>query len=396
MVDLILQGTSTPLSTLGSAAGVDTLLGVKQALVHWHFPMANGRRTDGTLKYIGFQTLADSLWRQGQLLVYTWGSWDLAGKTVFPFTEVAAGQHDAYLHSFAQQAATWGHPFFVRLDHEMNGTWAPWFAGNDPAGFVAMWRHIVDLFRADGATNVTWVWCPNSLSTSTSSSTHPSKLPALYPGDDYVDWTGFDGYNWATVRNASWLTFQQVVSGGVAGLADTYGTIAQLAPSKPMMLAEWGSSAQGGNKAAWLQDALAIMPQRYPLIRAQTYFQKQDGTADWPLLATDGTAAAYGTAIKTGPYVRGGEFEMPPDLQPIRPFTATVRAMPLHADVPYEIDQITQEALEDALTQRDALQEKIVAIESERDQAQQETSQVRAAVRLWADATNALVQLAQP
>jgi len=38
-------------------------------------------------------------------------------------------------------------------------------------------------------TNVTWVWSPNVA--------YPSSVPIsrLFPGDAYVDWTGFDGYN---------------------------------------------------------------------------------------------------------------------------------------------------------------------------------------------------------
>ena len=30
-----------------------------------------------------------------------------------------------------------------------------------------------------------------------------------YPGDEYVDWTGVDGYNWG-VRNGGWQSFEQV------------------------------------------------------------------------------------------------------------------------------------------------------------------------------------------
>ena len=50
---------------------------------------------------------------------------------------------------FATDAKTWGHPFFMRMDHEMNGKWYPWSEqvnGNQPGGYVRMWRHVHDIF----------------------------------------------------------------------------------------------------------------------------------------------------------------------------------------------------------------------------------------------------------
>ena len=44
----------------------------------------------------------------------------------------------------------------------MNGNWSPWgYRHTSPAAFVAAWRHIVTLFRALGAQNVTWLWTVN-------------------------------------------------------------------------------------------------------------------------------------------------------------------------------------------------------------------------------------------
>ena len=46
----------------------------------------------------------------------------------------------------------------------MNGNWFAWMEGvngNQPGEYVAAWRHVHDIFTAVGATNVSWVWCPN-------------------------------------------------------------------------------------------------------------------------------------------------------------------------------------------------------------------------------------------
>jgi len=55
---------------------------------------------------------------------------------------------------------------------------------------VAAWRHIVNLFRAEGARNVTWLWAVNVINPR---SGVPSPRP-WWPGSSYVTWVGIDGY----------------------------------------------------------------------------------------------------------------------------------------------------------------------------------------------------------
>ncbi|HEX6931141.1 MAG TPA: glycosyl hydrolase [Streptosporangiaceae bacterium] len=102
---------------------------------------------------------------------------------------IAAGGSDAYLRSYADAVIAFGHPVILSFGHEMNGTWYSWGAGHtSPATFVAAWRHIVRVFRAAGAANVTWLWTVNSITGAASS------LDRWWPGAAWVDWTGVDGY----------------------------------------------------------------------------------------------------------------------------------------------------------------------------------------------------------
>ena len=141
----------------------------------------------------------------------------------------------------------------------MNGNWFPWSEGvngNQPGEFVAAWRHVHDIFdRGRAPTNVTWVWCPNVDPDSTC-----SDLASLYPGDDYVDWTGLDGYNWGTnpAKPDRWRSFDRALQPTYNEIADT------IAPSKPMMIGEIGSTEYGGSKASWIKEALAADPDRLP------------------------------------------------------------------------------------------------------------------------------------
>jgi len=102
---------------------------------------------------------------------------------------IAAGGSDAYLRSYADAVIAFGHPVILSFGHEMNGTWYSWGDGHtSPATFVAAWRHLVRVFRAAGAANVTWLWTVNSVTGASSS------LSLWWPGAAWVDWTGIDGY----------------------------------------------------------------------------------------------------------------------------------------------------------------------------------------------------------
>ena len=104
-------------------------------------------------------------------------------------TSIAAGGSDAYLRSYAAAVVAFGHPVMLSFGHEMNGTWYSWGDGHQsPAAFVAAWRHIVEVFRAAGAANVTWLWTANSIAGGSSS------LSQWWPGAAWVSWVGVSGY----------------------------------------------------------------------------------------------------------------------------------------------------------------------------------------------------------
>jgi beta-mannanase len=193
----------------------------------------------------------------------TWEPWlytDPAGtdQLEYQLSKIINGDFDAYIKRWADDSKSWGHPYFLRFAAEMNGDWFPWSEqvnGNEPGEYVRAWRHVHTIFANEGVTNVTWVWSPNIEYDGS------TPLEELYPGDDYVDWLGMDGYNWGTVphraRTASlegtntnrsatvtgWQTFSQVFT-------QTYTHITALS-TKPLMVAETASAEQGGSKANW-------------------------------------------------------------------------------------------------------------------------------------------------
>jgi len=102
---------------------------------------------------------------------------------------IAAGRYDRYLRSFADSVRDFGQAVVIGFGHEMNATWYSWGYGHvPPRTFVAAWRHIVRLFRGQGADNVTWLWTINADLPST------GPIAQWWPGGGYVTWVGIDGY----------------------------------------------------------------------------------------------------------------------------------------------------------------------------------------------------------
>jgi mannan endo-1,4-beta-mannosidase len=106
---------------------------------------------------------------------------------------IASGRYDGYLRGYARAVRAYHRPVVVSFGHEMNGGWYSWgYKRTSPAVFVAAWRHIVGLFRAAGAQNVTWMWTVNIID-----DPHYGKIPnpaRWWPGSSYVTWVGIDGY----------------------------------------------------------------------------------------------------------------------------------------------------------------------------------------------------------
>lgn len=150
--------------------------------------------------------LLDQLRTRGIMPGLTWdaskGSALTKNQSNFSWKAIASGKHDVYITRVARAAANYGHPFLLRTLHEMNGPWYPWGynaegqVNTNPADFVTSWKHVVDIFRKEGATNVQFVWClAAGILDSDLINQYGDILKNLYPGDDYVDWIALDGYS---------------------------------------------------------------------------------------------------------------------------------------------------------------------------------------------------------
>ena len=214
----------------------------------------------------------------------------------FTLKSIANGSHDAFIQSFAKGAAAWGGRIYLRPMHEMNGSWYSWgrgVNGNTAADFVNAWRHMHDIFKAQGASNVKWVWSPNVRY----GPEYP--LADLYPGSSYVDWVALDGYNWGSdphLGQPAWQSFEDIFGA-------TYREITQrVAPGKPMIIAETASTENGGNKAQWILKTFLNDVPKYPAVRAVIWFNQADGPSNFRINSSASSLAAFKQVLNSGAY----------------------------------------------------------------------------------------------
>jgi mannan endo-1,4-beta-mannosidase len=110
----------------------------------------------------------------------------------YSMASIAAGRSDAYLRTYARAVRAFGYQVILSFAPEADGPWYDWgYHHTRPRTWVAAWRHVVNVFRKAGASNVTWMWDMN-ISASSKKSTGP--IRDWWPGRKYVTWVGIDGY----------------------------------------------------------------------------------------------------------------------------------------------------------------------------------------------------------
>ncbi len=95
-----------------------------------------------------------------------------------------------------------------------------------------------ELFASKNVSNVRWVWAVNVLHQGSAA------IAALYPGDDYVDVLGVDGYNWggSTRPWSSWQSPEQL-------FGSTLDELDVIAPAGPSSSPRSAAPKPGGDRS---------------------------------------------------------------------------------------------------------------------------------------------------
>ncbi|WP_157970549.1 glycoside hydrolase family 26 protein [Nakamurella deserti] len=197
-------------------------------------------------------------------------AWEAHGVS---FADLVDGRHDQYIWDFVNAAASFPGDVVLRPFHESNGDWYDWAPASGrgfvdgPDQWIAGWRHLVEVARRAGASNIRFLWCVNN--TDASSTT----LEALWPGADHVDHIGADAYNWSAGP-----TFDSIVG-------DVYDRVVALGPGRSFWVGETGLDGQDVGAADFY--ASVYGSRRFPQMAVVCWF-----STDAFLLTGDAAAVA--------------------------------------------------------------------------------------------------------
>ena len=188
------------------------------------------------------------------------------GEKTFSLQKIIAGEFDVDLRAWARNAKAFGSPILIEWGTEPNGNWFSWNgkwnggADEGPKRYVAAYRHIVDLMRAEGADNLTWVWHVNWLD-------EPERkwnaFENYFPGEDYCDWVALSAYGPTTP-----LTRDGTESFEFK-MREAYPRLTKLAPEKPIIIAEFGCDLHNRHVdvVRWTRTALEdFFSNRWPAV----------------------------------------------------------------------------------------------------------------------------------
>ncbi len=184
----------------------------------------------------------------------------------FSVAKIIAGEFDPDLRAWARDAKTFGSPILIEWGTEPNGNWFSWNGkwnggpAEGPKRYVAAYRHIVDLMRAESAGNLTWVWHVNWYD-------EPERkwnaFENYFPGANYCDWVALSAYGPTTP-----LTRDGAESFAFK-MRDAYPRLTKLAPGKPVIVAEFGCDLNNRrvDVVKWTRNALDdLFSNRWPAI----------------------------------------------------------------------------------------------------------------------------------
>jgi len=163
-----------------------------QMPVQYWSPFVGWRGADGWERYL---TTAKSYHVRPFI---SWETWDARTRVAggrkprsphgLSTKAIARGDQDKYIYEQVRAAKHYKRTIYVRLDHEMNGNWYPWSNGN-AKDYVAMWKHVWNIFHRQHVRNVKWIWSPN-LNTYESDAVFDARVKRYWPGAKYVDIIG--------------------------------------------------------------------------------------------------------------------------------------------------------------------------------------------------------------
>lgn len=249
-----------------------------------------------------------------------WGN--PGGESLYTMQNIIDGMFDTELRTWARAARDCGVPLLVEFGTEVNGDWFPWngrYHGggtlngygdpnypDGPERFRDAYRHIIQLFREEGADNITWFFHVNNYSIPNE---EWNQYAYYYPGDDYIDWLGISVYGPQTPDgDYETFTFMMDVS---------YPMLCSLSADKPVALLEYAICEGNWSKADWIKGVFdALISGRYPRLKAISWWnedwENEDGSwSDLKVNSSVHSLEAYRNGVANAVFIAEPIFSGP-------------------------------------------------------------------------------------
>jgi hypothetical protein len=251
----------------------------------------------------------------------------------FTLDRIISGDFDDDLRAWARDARDFGSPLIAEYGTEVNGEWFSWNgiwngAGtldgygdpseyDGPERFRDAYRHIIQIARDEGASNITWVFHVDG---NDIPDEEWNRLEQYYPGDEWIDWLGVSVYGAGDPMDDEWPQLRD-------GMDKVYPRLAALSPDKPIALLEFGVTSGNplGNQAEWAEAALTdLVAFRWPRLIGFSWWNEKwenddDPSHDTNMRVQDNPdlAAVFQRLVGSEPKVLGRVYQPPIPLSPI-------------------------------------------------------------------------------
>ncbi len=192
----------------------------------------------------------------------------------YNWAQIAAGKEDSYLDNLARYIkANYSEKFMMSIHHEPeNDVRATGGSGMTATDFRNMFRHVVQRLKGAGVTNVSFV-----VNFQGTQKFHTETWwPQMYPGDDVVDWLGWDSYSCVKPNPGEPCNdYSETINrrfSATTSWPGFYNWAVKNHPAKPLIICELGVYETGDSrKADFFKTALQQAPS-YPAIKAINYW----------------------------------------------------------------------------------------------------------------------------
>jgi hypothetical protein len=210
----------------------------------------------------------------------------------YTISQMNNGTADAIWAKAANYFKSYPFTIMVRAFSEFDGPFntysaVPWSGNGNVnscgAPFIAAWQRMVNIFKANGATNVGFWWVPEE-------GVNRTCVNVSYPGDAYVDWVGSDWFNvclvgdnrWCSPLHPGWSQFSELFN--YTSACQTACTQHDLwGPHKPFVIGEtgtWYDSNYPSYKGDWFRNIPAAAKNMRYLRGIEFYDQDARGVEE--------------------------------------------------------------------------------------------------------------------